>query len=105
MENQQEDELTETPQHYQEHPPGQGPEQCQLYKQQQQHQGQATSNQPSKVKQLTQEEREYWQQRLPRGFQFYLERLARGVIRSQPVNIPAFSAAYLEELLVSRNGR
>ncbi|CAL1529322.1 unnamed protein product [Lymnaea stagnalis] len=55
------------------------------------------------IKQLTQEERDYWQQRLPRGFQFYLERLARGVIRNQPENIKEFAAGYLEELLVSRN--
>ena len=53
--------------------------------------------------QLTPAERHYWQQRMPNGFQFYLERLARAIIRNQPSDIAMFAAAYLEELLVSRN--
>ncbi|XP_059154268.1 uncharacterized protein LOC131939788 [Physella acuta] len=54
-------------------------------------------------KQFTPSEREYWQQKLPSGFQFYLERQARSIIRNQPQNILTFSASYFEELLVSRN--
>ncbi|XP_025100173.1 uncharacterized protein LOC112567668 isoform X6 [Pomacea canaliculata] len=45
----------------------------------------------------------YWRKKLPRGFQYYMERLMRGIVRVQPSNIPAFAAVYLEELLAQRN--
>ena len=55
------------------------------------------------VRTLTVAERAYWQQRMPNGFQFYLERLARAVIRNHPSDIPLFAATFLEELLVNRD--
>ena len=60
---------------------------------------------PRAMKILTSAERDYWQRRMPPGFQFYLERMARAVIRNQPPNIADFAAVYLEELLVGRNGK
>ncbi|KAL8617508.1 hypothetical protein ACOMHN_064793 [Nucella lapillus] len=45
----------------------------------------------------------YWKDRLPRGFKFYLDRLARGFVRVQPSNGAAFAMVLMEEFLKKRN--
>ena len=49
-------------------------------------------------------ERAYWRRKLPHGFQYYLQRLARRVIRGQPGNVYQFAAEYLEQQLRERSG-
>ncbi|XP_071094909.1 uncharacterized protein [Haliotis cracherodii] len=48
-------------------------------------------------------EKTYWRNKLPLGFQYYLERMARSIIRGMPENVYEFAAVYLEEKLVERN--
>ncbi|XP_067656243.1 uncharacterized protein [Haliotis asinina] len=48
-------------------------------------------------------EKMYWRQKLPLGFQYYLERMSRSIIRGLPDNVYEFAAVYLEEKLVERN--
>ncbi|KAK6173724.1 hypothetical protein SNE40_017130 [Patella caerulea] len=38
----------------------------------------------------------YWMHRLPQGFQYYMEKLARTCIRVQPADIYLFAAQFLE---------
>ena len=47
----------------------------------------------------------YWKNKLPRSFQFYIDRLARGFLRVQPSNGAEFAAVLMVELLNKRNGR
>ena len=46
----------------------------------------------------------YWKNKLPRGFQFYIDRLARAFLRVQPSNGAEFAAVIMVELLTKRNG-
>jgi len=55
--------------------------------------------------QLTEGERAYWQQRMPRGFQFYLDRLAKAAIRAQPRDAMGFLLWYSEHCLVARDAQ
>ena len=43
--------------------------------------------------------------RIPQGFGNLLEGLTREILREQPDNIPAFAAAYFENLLEKRESK
>lgn len=43
--------------------------------------------------------------RIPQGFGNLLEGLTREILREQPENIPAFAAAYFENLLEKRESK
>ncbi|GFN99357.1 hypothetical protein PoB_002586300 [Plakobranchus ocellatus] len=67
------------------------------------HQGGSEQTTKSRTTQLTPAQREYWQKKLPQGFDYYLSRIAFAVVEAQPTDVVGELATlpkktYLEKL-------